>query len=194
MSKKKFSLLVIGMIIAFFGVFELSYNIGLKKLSSVKNNSINELQTASDIDKLTLNANSESVISPNAKIILKIEYEKSGDIDSREMITSDFAGKNKDQLETQGYEVESITKNQAVLLKRVNAYAPNKYVLGVKGNCFAIYKTDANSNMYIENEGSDITNIKVPTQGDYNLLVKGTKSFQFNTREEAEEKLGEFNS
>ncbi|MFL0247397.1 hypothetical protein [Candidatus Clostridium stratigraminis] len=193
MSKKKISLLVIVMTFILIGIFYISYNIGFKKLTSL-NNRGQGLQSASDIDKLTLNSNTESVISQNAKVILKIEYEKSGDIDSREMITSDFAGKTKEQLEAQGYEVENITKTEAVLLKKVNAYAPNKYILGVNGNCFAIFKTDANSNLYIENEDSDITNIKVPTQGDYNLLVKGSKSFQFNTREEAEEKLGEFNS
>lgn len=193
MSKKKFTLLIIGMIIAFFGVFELTYNIGLKRLNSYKNTNPNK-QSASDIDKLTLSTNAESVVSKNAKVILKIEYTKSGDFDSREMTTSDFAGKTKDQLESQGYEVESITKSQAVLIKKIDTYAPNKYVLGIKGNCFAIYRTDANGNMYIENESSDITNIKVPTEADFNLLVKGTKNFQFNTREEAEEKLGEFSS
>lgn len=195
MSKKKFSLVVLGIIVAFFGIFEISYNLGLHKYNALKNNNVNEdNQTASDIDKLTLNASSESVISSNSKITLKIEYEKSGDIDSREIAASDFVGKSKEQLEKQGYEVESITKNEAILIKKVDTYAPNKYILGVKGNCFAIYKTDANGNMYIENESSDITNIKVPTQGDYNILVKGTKNFQCNTREEAEEKLGEFSS
>jgi hypothetical protein len=192
MSKRKFSLLVVVMIIAFIGIFYISYNIGFKKLTSL--NRVQGIQSASDIDKLTLNSNTESIIPANAKVTLKIEYEKSGDIDSREMLTSDFAGKTKSELEAQGYQVESITKTEAVLLKKVNTYAPNKYVLGVSGNCFVIFKTDANSNLYIENEDTDITNIKVPTQGDYNLLVKGSKSFQFDTREAAEEKLGEFSS
>lgn len=194
MTKKKYTLLILGIIIAFFGIFELSYNIGLKKLNYLNNNASGDKPTASDIDKLTLNANSERVVAPDAKVILKLEYGKSGDIDNREMTTSDFVGKSKEQLETQGYKVESITKNEVILIKKVDTYTPNKYILGVKQNCFAIYKTDANGNMYIENESSDITNIKVPTQGDYNILVKGSKSFQFNTREEAEEKLGEFSS
>lgn len=194
MSKKKISLIILGIIIAFLGVFEISYNLGLKKYNILGNdNSSRDKQTASDIDKLTISANSESIISSNSKIILKIEYIKSGDIDLRELSASDFAGKSKDQLEKQGYEVESITKIEATLIKKVDTYAPNKYVLGVKGNYLAIYKTDANGSMFIENE-SDITNIKVPTKSDYNILVKGIKGFQCDTREEAEEKLGDFRS
>lgn len=194
MSKKKFTLVILGIIVVFLGVFELSYNLGLKKYNLLQNNSRGEKLTASELDKLTLNANAETAISPNSKVTLKIIYMKSGDVDSREMSSNDFAGKSKDALEKQGYEVESITKNEAILIKKVDTYAPNKYVLGVKGNCYAIYKTDASGNMFIENESSDITNIKVQIEGEYNSLVKGNKRFQYNTREELEEKLGELST
>lgn len=176
-------------ICSIFIIFVISYTIGFNKLK------VNNISLKNDTsEKLAVNASPESVVSPNAKVTFKILYAKSGDIDTREGTISDFAGKSKAQLESQGYVVESITKEEVVLEKKVDTYAPNKFVLGVKGNCFAIYKTDANGNMFIENESTDVTDIKVPTQVDYNLLVKGTKSFQCDTREQVEEKLGEFSS
>jgi hypothetical protein len=133
-------------------------------------------------------------ISPNAKVLLKIHYKKSGDIVSKEMKASDFAGKTKEELAAENYEVESLAVNSVTLIKTIDSYTPNKYILGIKDNCFAIYKTDENGNMYIENSETDITDIEIPTEGDYELLIKGSKSFQFDTREAVEEKLGEYDS
>ncbi len=194
MSKRKL-FLIISAIIFLASAFIISFNWGMNKFSQGNIEKINiGNQSATGTDKITSVLKTEQAISPNAKITLKIEYAKSGDIVNVPVKASDFVGKTKGELENNNYIVESITTSEVVLIKKVDSYAPNKYVLGVKDECFAIYKTDNEGNMFIEDENTDLTDIEVPTKGDYNLLVKGSKYFQFNSREEAEEKLGEYSS
>lgn len=195
MSKKNKILLFSIFFTVLSTAFLLSYRWGITKFNTYGNNSKkNSNISSSDIGKITAAVSMDDTVSPNAKITIKTEYSKSGSIESKEVKTSDYTGKSKTELENQGYIVESITPAQVTLLKKVDSYAPNKYVLGVKDNCFAIYKTDETGEMFIEDESTDVTDISVPTKGDYNLLTKGSKDFQFNTREEAEEKLGEYSS
>ncbi|ERI90370.1 hypothetical protein HMPREF1982_03973 [Clostridiales bacterium oral taxon 876 str. F0540] len=196
MFKKKY-ILITSVIIAFLSVaFILSFTWGVKRFTHAqdKYNKGNSL-SADNSDKYTSsNIKAEDTIKANTKITLKIEYSKSGDTDSKQLNAADYVGKTKSDLEKEGYTVESMTSSSVSLYKKIESYAPNKYVLGVQGECFVIYRTDANGNLYIEDESKDITNVKVPTKGEYNLLVKGSKYFQFNTREEVEEKLGEYSS
>jgi hypothetical protein len=175
--------------------FIISFNWGMNKFkenSNYKNNNVN--LPSSENDRVASVLKAEELVSPNSKVTLKIEYAKSGDIETREIKVDAFAGKSKSSIEKEGYVVESITAKELVISKKIDSYAPNKYVLGVNDECFVIYKTDENGNLYIEDETSDVTDIRVPTKGDYNLLVKGSKHFQFNSRDEVEEKLGEYNS
>ena len=76
----------------------------------------------------------------------------------------------------------------------MDKYAPNKYVLGIKNGFIAIYKTDKAGNMFIENENTDITDIKTKRlkEEDIKLLTKGDKYFQCNTREEAQSRLEDY--
>lgn len=80
------------------------------------------------------------------------------------------------------------------MIKNINKYAPDKYVLGIKNGFIAIYKTDRQGNMFIENEKRDITHISTDRlkQEDIKLLTKGDKYFQCNTREEAEARLEDY--
>jgi hypothetical protein len=81
-----------------------------------------------------------------------------------------------------------------VLIKEVNKYAPNKYVLGIKDGYIAIYKTDKDGNMFIENDKVDITDVRTNRlkQADIKLLTKGDKYFQCDTREDAEARLEDY--
>lgn len=191
MSKRKYALITIGIIAFLCTAFMYSYNWAVNEFKDNKETKVNEVN---DIDKATSILSLGDTIFPNTRIILKTEYKKSGDIDTKEVKASDFLGKNKERLEELGYIVEKMSADEVILIKRVDSYAPNKYILGVKGHYFAIYKTDENGNMYIEDESNDVTDIEVPTEGDYNLLIKGSKDFQFDNREEVEEKLGEYSS
>ncbi|MCM8710432.1 hypothetical protein M2651_05260 [Clostridium sp. SYSU_GA19001] len=191
MSKRKYIIITIGIIAFLFVSFIYSYKWAINKFNDNKKAKVSEVN---NVDKPTSNLTLGDKISSNTKIILKTEYKKSGDINIKEVKVSEFLGKSKENLEEQGYIVESMSAKEVILIKRIDSYAPNKYVLGVKGRCFAIYKTDENGNMYIEDESNDVTDIQVPTEGDYNLLINGSKDFQFNSREEVEEKLGEYSS
>jgi hypothetical protein len=195
MSNRKRTLIISGIIIFLASAFIISFNWGMDKFSDANTGQINSTNQAGvDTDKVTSALKAEDTVSPNAKITLKVKYIKSGSIVDKTANASEFAGKTKTQLENDNYIVESITLSEVVLTKEVDSYEPNKYVLGVKEQCYAIYKTDNEGNMYIEDESTDITDIEVPTKGDYDLLVKGSKLFQFNSREEAEDMLGEYSS
>lgn len=182
------------MVVAFLSAtFIISFDLGMKKfnnntgLTTQKDNLPNSDNVASSFSQ-------GDIVSPKAKIVLKVEYKKSGDIVDIEAVPSEFIGKDKQTIEKLGYTVESISTEEVVLKKVVDSYAPNKYVLGVKGQYIAIYKTDDKGNMYIEDIEKDVTDIEVPTQGDYELLLKGSKDFQFDTKEAVIEKLGEYDS
>jgi hypothetical protein len=185
--------LMISAIIFLVSTFIISFNLGMSKFSKGDNYNAGNVNQAGT-DKLTSALNTDQVISPNAKIQLKVQYTKSGDIENKTVNISDFAGKSKVELESDKYIVESFSASEVVLIKKVDSYAPNKYVLGVKDECLAIYKTDDEGNLYIEDESTDITDIEPPTKEDFNQLVKGNKVYQFNNKEDAEAMLGEFSS
>lgn len=176
--------------------FILSFNWGMKVFTDAHNkNKGKSQQSLSDLERFaSSDLSSQNTVSQNSKITIKIEYGKSGDIDTKEAATSDFAGKSKKDLENEGYIVESMTTSMVSLYKKIDSYAPNKYVLGVKDDCYAIYKTDDKGNMVIEDENTDISDIRVHTKTDYDSLIKGSKIYQFDNKEDAEEKLGELSS
>lgn len=79
-------------------------------------------------------------------------------------------------------------------MKEEDKYMPNKYVVGIKGDNIAIYRTDKSGNMYIEDENKDITDIKTNKlkEQDIHMLTTGDKYFQCDTREEAEARLEDY--
>ncbi|MBV7275315.1 hypothetical protein JMF89_01200 [Clostridiaceae bacterium UIB06] len=184
-------------------IFSLSYYICINKLKTIGIRNNNYKMNSSNKDKemgsLATNSNNDLIVARDSTILFKVQYSKSGDvIVEKEESVGSLAGKKKDDVEAiyknDGYEVQSINSSQVVLMKKVDSYAPNKYVLGIKDGYVAIYKTDKDGNMFIENEKRDITDIKIDKlkQADIQLLNKGDKYFQCDTREDAEARLEDY--
>lgn len=183
-------------------IFSLSYYVCVSKLkvTSIKNYKHQVNSDNSGIsDSLTVDSNLNGVVSADANIVFKVKYIKSGEvIKEKEEKAQQLAGKKKDEVDevykNNGYKVQSITSSEVVLIKEIDKYAPNKYVLGIKDERVAIYKTDKDGNMFIENDKSDITDIKTDKlkEADIQLLTKGDKYFQCDTREDAESRLEDY--
>jgi hypothetical protein len=183
-------------------IFSLSYYVCVNKLEStnIKNYKHQVNSDNSGIsDTLTVDSNLNGVVSADANIVFKVKYIKSGEvITEKEEKAQQLAGKKKDEVaevyKNEGYKVQNITSAEVVLIKEIDKYAPNKYVLGIKDGRIAIYKTDKDGNMFIENDRSDITDIKTDKlkEADIQLLTKGDKYFQCDTREDAESRLEDY--
>lgn len=183
-------------------IFSLSYYICINKLkiTSIKNNRyVINSNEESERGSLAANSNNDTIVSKNSTIVFKVQYNKSGEIVlEKEEAVGNLVGKSKNDVDeiykNDGYMVESISSLQVVLMKKVDKYVPNKYVLGIKDGYIAIYKTDKDGNMFIENEKRDITDIKTDRlkQADIQLLNKGDKYFQCDTREDAEARLEDY--
>ncbi|OAA91867.1 hypothetical protein [Clostridium ljungdahlii] len=150
-------------------------------------------------DTVNTNSNISTTVPEKAKIIFKIKYNKSGELKTeKEELAGKLAGKSKNEVEniykTAGYKVNKFGAKEVVLVKEVDKYEPNKYVLGIKNGLIAIYKTDNQGNMFIENEKRDVTDIKTSKlkEEDIRLLTKGDKYFECNTRDEAESRLEDY--
>lgn len=183
-------------------IFSLSYYVCVNKLetTNIKNYKHQVNSDNSGIsDTLTVDSNLNGVVSADANIVFKVKYIKSGEvITEKEEKAQQLAGKKKDEVDevykNEGYKVQNITSAEVVLIKEIDKYAPNKYVLGIKDGRIAIYKTDKDGNMFIENDKSDITDIKTDKlkEADIQLLTKGDKYFQCDTREDAESRLEDY--
>lgn len=182
-------------------IFSLSYYICVTKLKNVntKNNKYQVNEDKENYDSVKVHSNVDNTVDKNAKIVFKIKYIKSGEIQrEKEEDARELAGKKKSEVEQiykdKGYKVDTITPSEVVLIKEADKYAPNKYVLGIKDGLIAIYKTDKEGNMFIENEGRDVTDIKTDRlkDTDIKLLTNGDKYFQCNTREDAEARLEDY--
>lgn len=150
-------------------------------------------------DTINTNSGVSKTISEKTEVVFKIKYKKSGDLKTeKQEPAGKLAGKTKSEVEniykSAGYKVNKFSIKEVELVKEVDKYAPNKYVLGIKNGLIAIYKTDNQGNMFIENEKRDITDIKTNKlkQEDIKLLTKGDKYFECNTRDEAESRLEDY--
>ncbi|WP_315117592.1 hypothetical protein [uncultured Clostridium sp.] len=195
-SKKLYVMLIVMVSII---VFSLSYYIAIQMFRE-KNKDVddNRIQVNNQIQEgYTQNKDNES-ISSNSSVVFKIRYKKSGDtLISRVDKVSNLDVKTKGELEEKfkdEYKLTDIAENKIVMVKEVDKYSPNKYVLGIKGDYLAIFRTDSNGEMYIENEEKDITDKKIDNlkEQDIVLLTKGSEYFQCNTREEALSRLEDY--
>ncbi|MCI1944301.1 hypothetical protein [Clostridium luticellarii] len=168
-------------------------NINMEKnLSQAKKNS-------NSYDTVKVNSSMNDAVADDARIIFKIKYNKSGEVQvEKQESAGKLAGKKKSEVEKAykgvGYKIEKFSAGEIILVKDVDKYAPGKYVLGIKDGFIAIYKTDKQGNMFIENKKRDITHISTDRlkAEDIKLLTKGDKYFQCNTREEAEARLEDY--
>lgn len=150
-------------------------------------------------DLSSISADENTVVSKDAKIIFNIKYKKSGDVILQNVSTAtDFAGKTKAQVEkisdSNQFTLESFKSSELIFVKEYDRYAPNKYVLGIKGDYIAIFKTDGDGNMYLENKTLDITKRKIDKlkPQDIKMLTNGDKYFECATRDQAESILEDY--
>ena len=163
---------------------------------------LNKYQNSKGVYNTDLNsdvANENTVVLKDAKVIYNIKYKKSGDVILQNVATAtDFTGKTKAQVEKQSgsnqFTLESFKNSQLIFVREYDRYAPNKYVLGIKGDYLAIYKTDSDGNMYLENETLDITKRKIDNlkPQDIKMLTNGDKYFECDTRDQAESILEDY--
>lgn len=199
MDKRKISL-IFALFISFC-IFSFTYyycNYELKGIDT-KNNKQQVINSNNAPDALYVQSRSYEVVSPNSKIVFKTKYNKSDTyVINKEQQAGLLAGKTKSELEdiyeSAGYKVSTISESEVVLIRAVDKYEPNKYVLGIKDGYIAIYKTDSEGNMFIENQDKDITDIKIDKlkAADIELLTKGDKYFQCSTREDAQAILEDY--
>ncbi|QBD85564.1 hypothetical protein EQG73_10420 [Clostridium tetani] len=200
--KKRKLYFVIGIMLC-ISIFSLTYYISAVRIKNNSNDN-GKLQV-SNVDKnnnLNVQGEKKKKLNDDGSIVLKTKYTKSGDllIDKTEKLKdiSDLKEKTKEEIESKfnkdGYSIESFDSDKAVLIREIDKYSPNKYVLGIKGEYLAIYKTDKFGNMFIENEETDITKRKIDhlKEQDIQLLTKGDKYFQCNTKEEAMARLEDY--
>lgn len=150
-------------------------------------------------DMNSATADENTVVLKDAKVIYNIKYKKSGDVILQNVASAtDFAGKTKAQVEKQSgsnqFTLESFKNSELIFVREYDRYAPNKYVLGIKGDYLAIYKTDSDGNMYLENETLDITKRKIDNlkPQDIKMLTNGDKYFECDTRDQAESILEDY--
>lgn len=190
------------LVILTIAIFSLSFYVCVNKLkvTNIKDNKDQFNSTNLVVpDGLTVHSNLDDVVSANANLVFKVKYIKSGEVvTEKEEKAENLSGKKKNEVDeiykNEGYKVENITSSEVVLIREVDKYAPNKYVLGIKDGRIAIYKTDKDGNMFIENDERDLTDIKTDKlkEADIQLLTKGDKYFQCDTREDAESRLEDY--
>lgn len=199
MDKRKIRTILL--VILTIAIFSLSYYVCINRLKStnIKKGRYQVNNKTGAQDTLTVHSNVDGVVSVNANVVFKVKYAKSGEIVTEKEEKADaLAGKKKDEVndvyKDEGYTVQNITSSEVLLIREVDKYAPNKYVLGIKDGYIAIYKTDKDGNMFIEDDKRDVTDIKTDKlkQADIQLLTKGDKYFQCDTREDAEARLEDY--
>ncbi|WP_142412945.1 hypothetical protein [Hathewaya massiliensis] len=199
MSKNK--KLLILMPLFFMAMFLVTYGIVTiknnknQKVSTNKNEELREVK-----EKIGIDNSSNSI-----KIIYESVYSKpegSNNIAVDEYIEKFSKDKEvigdmtKEQVvaafKKDDYSLKDIKKNQIIFSRSLDKYkySPNKYVIGIKDGYVAIFKVNKDGNLAIESP-QDITdiNIKDLPEGDVELLNKGDKIYEFNSKEEAIEGL-----
>lgn len=207
MEKRKF--LIIIFTIPLLVVFVISYYFAFNKYkNSVVDMKKNELVNPSEkLQAVSLNELNKDVINEKT-IIIKKDLDQSSGKEIVEEIPAgkELAGKSRKDIETiysEGdYVISEFSPEKVVLIKKVTTssdelvqptFMPNKYVIWIKDGYLAIYKTNENGIIYIENEKTDVTNKKASRlrKNELDAIKNGSKEYQFDTRQAAEESLGE---
>lgn len=200
-NKKRIYVVLVIMISAI--IFSLSYYIALDKIkSNNKDNSNDKIQVnniSDEMEKIAVQGNGDEKIYPDTSIVFQIRYKKSGDkliekVEKGKNISEKTRNTLEERYKKEDYKLEEASSTKIILVKEVDKYSPNKYVLGIKGEYLAIYRTDSKGDMFIENEERDITSKKIDIlkEQDINLLTNGSRYFQCNTREEALSRLEDY--
>lgn len=165
-----------------------------------------DLNKNSDI--IMSNVKFDNVVNKDTQLIFITEYIKSGQKEVVKKIAGieykDIIGYDKEKLSEkfldEGYKIENMNNSVITFIRRLNTYSPNKYVIGLKKidnqEYLAIFKTDEQGNMYIEDYANDITDIKANMlrAGDLDILRNGCKDLQFDNKNLAKEAITEYES
>lgn len=201
MSKKKKYIIcfTIVAIILFIGTY-----LCFIKYNSVKNHRKSIYENSSSVMN---KSEFKDGIKSSTKLIFKTVYLKSGEIKKEEHMVEEYdkeiIGYNKEKLNSyflqKGYKLESFSNDEVIVMKNIDRYSPNKYIIGIqntkKGEYMAIFRTDKDGKMYIENK-EDITNVKINMLGkdEIKILKEGSIDFQFDTKDKATEAITEYQS
>ena len=182
--RNKVTLFIVLLIVCFFSTYFI-----VDRLTNSKNKDVNDNQSKTTV----YNTNS---LSDDMKIILKVD----GIVETSETLKEFKLDNNIDNVNEQflvdyyaskGYSVESLSEKKVVLNKDEEVILePNKYYLGEKDGYFAIYKSDENGKVFIEDESDVYRSSKM-----VNTIPKddqeALKSFKFgyDTKDEAKEIL-----
>lgn len=199
MDKKKLSIIFM----TFIGVCILSFScyfcINMLKSTKVQSNRQQVIKDNGSSDALSVQSKVYDIVLAKSKIIFKTKYNKCGTyVINKEQEAGTLVGRTKEELNniyaSSGYQVSAMSDDEVVLIRQVDKYEPDKYVLGIKNGYIAIFKTDREGNMFIQDEKKDITDIRTDKlkEEDINLLTKGDKYFQCNTREDAQAILEDY--
>lgn len=184
--RNRVTLFIVLLIVCFFSTYFM-----VDRLTNGKDKEVSDNQS-----KATVYNNTNS-LSDDMKIILKVD----GIIENSETlkdfkVDNDIESVNEqflvDYYASKGYSVESLSEKKVVLNKEEAEVTlePNKYYLGEKDGYFAIYKSDENGKVFIEDE-SDIYRssrmVNTIPENDQDDI----KSFKlgYNTKDEAKEIL-----
>ncbi|MGE5626497.1 MAG: hypothetical protein ACM3X7_00105 [Solirubrobacterales bacterium] len=184
-------------------ILGLSFYYCFNRLKTLENgNAVHMVNAKGDNgtkDSLYQQSRVDDIVSKNSKIIFRTNYKKSGGtIINREQEPGNLVGKTKQELEaafsSEGYQVSSMSDKEVILERVLDRYEPNKYVLGIKDGHIAIFKTDKEGNMFIQDDRRDITDIKTDKlkDEDIKLLTNGDKYFQCGSKEEAQAILEDY--
>ena len=187
-NKKK---LFIGMTLTLVIIFFITYYLSDKYIANknIKNNAveasqINKNNQLSDNTKIYLfsgeNKEKESTIAE-----LKKELNIDGDLTKGELSKA---------LSEKGYVLELNTDGEMTYKRDISkAVKPNKYYIGEKDGFLAIYKTDKDGILLIENsEDVYSNNKKVDSLRETDKSKIKNLEFEYNSKEEAEEGISEF--
>ena len=182
--RNKVTLFIVLLIVCFFSTYFI-----VDRLTNSKNKDVNDNQSKTTV----YNTNS---LSDDMKIILKVD----GKVENSETLKEFKLDNNIDNVNEQflvdyyaskGYSVESLSEKKVVLNKDEEVILePNKYYLGEKDGYFAIYKSDENGKVFIEDESDVYRSSKMVNTipKDDQEAIKSFK-FGYDTKDEAKEIL-----
>ncbi|MFT8350813.1 hypothetical protein [Clostridium saccharoperbutylacetonicum] len=187
-NKKK---LFIWMVIILALIFSITYYFSNKYITNknTQNNSVRASETdksqeLSDNLKICLVSGEKK-----EKVLTLAELKKELNLDSN--LTEAELSK---ELKNKGYVLE-VQENGEMTYKKDNSKSvkPNKYYIGEKDGYLAIYKTNENGTLLIENSNDVYTNSKkIESLNDIDKNKIENFELEYNTKDDAEENLSEF--
>jgi flagellar biogenesis protein FliO len=187
-NKKK---LFIWMVIILALIFSITYYFSNKYITNknTQNNSVRASETdksqeLSDNLKICLVSGEKK-----EKVLTLAELKKELNLDSN--LTEAELSK---ELKNKGYVLE-VQENGEMTYKKDSSKSvkPNKYYIGEKDGYLAIYKTNENGTLLIENSNDVYTNSKkIESLNDIDKNKIENFELEYNTKDDAEENLSEF--